>query len=46
MNLLLDTHVWIWNPADRFIAATALIYGLHLMTLDKPFMFSKMVAYC
>jgi PIN domain nuclease of toxin-antitoxin system len=23
------------DPADRFIAATALIYGLHLMTLDK-----------
>ena len=23
------------DPADRFIAATALVYGLHLMTLDQ-----------
>lgn len=58
MNLLLDTHIWIWSlaalnmsvaaesekleldwkdPADRFIAATAVVYDLILVTRDSHF---------
>lgn len=41
MRLLLDTHIWLWalleddDPADRFLAATAQVYDLVLVTADE-----------